>query len=652
MSKVAGYQKSFMLKTRNTGTVTKKIKLGHVVHLVRRLCVLAAAIFYVRVLIGSSVQSFASLQGVTSPLTVFRNYSASLITEYVGDGLIRDSKLVASLLGPDGATAPLRNDTMYLESKTTTSFTGCTSVAKFNDKIYDNTMLRNDFLKMVEDVLYRLPFLSDHELILPVVDCSFTPLVINDLTCRRVFYLTRLKSNPAQVYHQLAVALGYPYDAPPAYTLAEHLGETEDAKLELRSIPRDPARDPILIIQTARQRGYYMKSPIAQTNIKSMYWPLDTNPASVMSKWIWHGKTWMRDSWAWVHYIHTMFALNTTFNLLVLFLVMYRNFHLGKIWIGDAFASVSNTLMHRGTLVLISWIINGLWMTTEIVLQYSYALAGLPPVYIYHEFMQADVITIFLCLADSVGYFLKERIDPAFAIIVIELGFLYRVEIGQTMLPPAFEQFSIDRAVSIHESGLVPVTPFFASISPLRLWTASHLPESNLMLIMSSFSAVFTVCFFFAILYVIVRKIYKRCYPENAYSQPSFKLPTKTDRSANDEALSIKRTLTLFEIATGAELQNRFGVIADYDNFVYFKGLKFASADGIYCNGFVIANGKFLLATEDIFTIAVMKLTRIRWRTVYTYEVDGSKLMQTAQVVYPSTLTWTDLLALNVSILA
>ncbi|KAF1319678.1 hypothetical protein FI667_g12948, partial [Globisporangium splendens] len=672
MSKVDVRRKSFMPKTRNTGIPTKNIKPGHVVHLVRRLCVLAAAIFYAYASIASSLRSFSSLQDAASSLTIFRDYSARLITEYVGDGLVRDGKLVASLLGPEGTTAPLRNDTMYLESKATTSFTGCASVAKFNAKIYDNTLLRNDFLNLVEDVTYQLPFLSDHELVLPVVGCSFTPLPISDLTCRRVFYLTRLKSNPERVFvitvsmgivnyaiqeqfaegaaklvsftvvddmsmttdvqHHFAVALGYPYDTPPAYTLCEYLGETGDAKLALQSIPQDPARDPIQIIHTARQRGYYMKSPIAQTDIKSMYWLLDTDPASVMSKWIWHGKTWMRDSWAWVHYIHTMFALSTMFNLLVLFLIMYRNFRLGKIWIDDAFASVSNTLMYRGTLVLVSWVCNGLWMTTEIVLQYSYALAGLPPVYIYHEFMQADVITIYLCLADFIGYLLKERIDPAFAVIVIELGFLYRVEIVETTLPPPIVDFTIDRVIHIHESGLVTVTPFFESISPLRLWTASKLPANSLMLIMSSFSAVFSVCFFFAIAYVIARKIYKRCYPGNACSLSSSKLQTGTDRSANDEAPSIKRTLTLFEIATGAELQNRFGVIADYNNFVYFKGLKFASADGIYCNGFVIANGKFLLATEDIFTTIVMKITRMRWCTVYAYEVDGRKLKQTVQV--------------------
>jgi hypothetical protein len=124
-----------------------------------------------------------------------------------------------------------------------------------------------------------------------------------------------------------------------------------------------------------------------------------------------------------------------------------------------------------------------------------------------------------------------------------------------------------------------------------------------------------------------------------------------TYQSGTEETLSQKRTLTLFEIATGAELQNRFGVISDYDNFVYFKGLKFASADGIYCNGFVIANGKFLIATEDIAVIIVMKLLNVRLRNVYTYEVDGSKLKQTAQLVYPKTISWTDLRRLNLSIL-
>ncbi|GAB9477305.1 hypothetical protein Gpo141_00014369, partial [Globisporangium polare] len=68
------------------------------------------------------------------------------------------------------------------------------------------------------------------------------------------------------------------------------------------------------------------------------------------------------------------------------------------------------------------------------------------------------------------------------------------------------------------------------------------------------------------------------------------------------------------------------------------KGMKYASADGIYCNGFVIANDKFL-----------MKLIRYRFQNV---DVDGSTANQRARLVYPHTLSWSDLLRLNISVLS
>lgn len=165
---------------------------------------------------------------------------------------------------------------------------------------------------------------------------------------------------------------------------------------------------------------------------------------------------------------------------------------------------------------------------------------------------------------------------------------------------------------------------------------------------LSSAGAVLAVLLLVAVVYVVVRKMYLHWHPQ-VLKPMSTKSGSFTRALAE---LTPKSTLTLFEIATGAELQHKFGVMSDYDNFVFVKGLKFASADGIYCNGFAIANGQFLVANEDILVIFLMMLTRMRLQNVYAYKVDGSKLKQTAQLVYPDTLTWTDLFNLNASILS
>lgn len=60
------------------------------------------------------------------------------------------------------------------------------------------------------------------------------------------------------------------------------------------------------------------------------------------------------------------------------------------------------------------------------------------------------------------------------------------------------------------------------------------------------------------------------------------------------QSVSAAKT-TRFETATGVELAHQFGLRYNYDNLRTIKGLKFVSADGIYSNGFAIANGAFLV---------------------------------------------------------
>ncbi|KAF1318979.1 hypothetical protein FI667_g13503, partial [Globisporangium splendens] len=105
-------------------------------------------------------------------------------------------------------------------------------------------------------------------------------------------------------------------------------------------------------------------------------------------------------------------------------------------------------------------------------------------------------------------------------------------------------------------------------------------------------------------------------------------------------------------MATGAALQNRYGVVSDYVNCWYIKGMKYASADGIYCNGFVIANDKFLVATVDLLSIILMKIIRYRFQNVYIYDVDGNTVNQRARLAYPQTISWSDLMHININVLS
>ncbi|POM59517.1 hypothetical protein PHPALM_31742 [Phytophthora palmivora] len=153
------------------------------------------------------------------------------------------------------------------------------------------------------------------------------------------------------------------------------------------------------------------------------------------------------------------------------------------------------------------------------------------------------------------------------------------------------------------------------------------------------------------VIYIAARKVYR-------YTTLSNKAGTTQRRSlykAVQQGLTPRQgdELTTFESATGAALSKRFGVISGYDNYIFRDNRRYASIDAVYGNGYLIANEKFLIATEDMLALLVMKLTRVRFTNLYVYEmVENGGVKQTAQLVYPSTIPWSDLAHLGVAKLA
>ncbi|EGZ23124.1 hypothetical protein PHYSODRAFT_324374 [Phytophthora sojae] len=91
--------------------------------------------------------------------------------------------------------------------------------------------------------------------------------------------------------------------------------------------------------------------------------------------------------------------------------------------------------------------------------------------------------------------------------------------------------------------------------------------------------------------------------------------------------------LTSFEVATGAALTNRFGVISSYDNYAVHDNQLIATIDAVYCNGFLV-------------------LTRVRFTNIFVHEMDKNTVKETSMLVYPTTIAWSDLLHLDVTALS
>ncbi|KAL4106366.1 hypothetical protein PRIC1_004417 [Phytophthora ramorum] len=651
--------------------------------IIRRLVVIAAAIQYIIVSMTATSSMIQTLKGAHNPPESFRVFTASLISGYLGKGLIRESPLVKNVLGND--TTP-RDYAVFLESKTNTSFHNCSGLPKFNPAIYSYSYLSQAYLEMVDDVKYNVTVLDNSELVAVVVDCSFTNLKSGDAAMVRFFNLVRSRSDPSDLYmvtmslnvqdyelrdyrkkgpgvlgmislarnmsaHSMGefylMALTYPYKRSMDFEVYEFVRITTDSYLELRSVPRDPLTQPVKRLVTARKRGFFDGQE--QSNIRYMYTMLDSNATSAQNRWEWLGEAVLQDSRAWVHGLHLYFGVQTIFSLAVLCLVAFQNARTGKLWVGDPFAAVSTaSLVTRGILVIISWYVNSFWMLFEYCLANGGKISKTQIVRVHTELVHADVLVVYLSLVGLLSAIFRERIDPSVAIFLFEIIYNYglSIETWSSVIRKEVVKYS-DKVFYL---GVPKVAASAAKMSPLRLWTSFQIPLSkdSTFLLASFFPGAILLSIIAG--FAIVHKIYRHFYPEKNRQRSS---AMSTERSSINEktALALKGNLTNFEISTGAELRTRFGLISDYNNYVYFKGMKFASADGVYCSGYVIVNGKFLVDTTHLLSIAMIKATGSRLTNVYVYEVEGNTVKETSRLVYPETFTWSDLWHLNVTVL-
>ncbi|KAE8992864.1 hypothetical protein PF010_g18119 [Phytophthora fragariae] len=688
IARVAPHRPATSSKQRKKGPghTRKRITGAQLFNLVRRIAGVAAAITYAVVGLDAAYKTLDVLQGTNVVTQSFGTMKAELIVGYCGGGLIRDSPIVQKVLAGD--TTPT-NKTLYLQSATSTSFEKCADVEMFDANIYGEANLYYGFLALIASSSYNLTWLQDMEFIMAVVDCTSPPLVTGDPSLMRVYNLVRRKSDPEDV-HIVAAALSVQdyripeqsrrgsavlatlfnvndmlatsveqyfvlgLDSP--YTSAHFLyvftleGVSADGYWEMVSIPHNASVDPIIHARTARRRGFYLHAESEQANMRNLYWTVEKDsPARALSEWEWYGEPIIFDSWAWVHGIHLLFAWQTIFSLGVLSIVVFRNLSVGKIWVGDAFASVSNgTLMTRGLLVMASWYVNEYWTLVEFCISNANDISGTQSVPIHKELAHADLLVMFLSIIGLIGRFTKERIDPAFALFLFEIIHTSRQSIIRGVASAL--KVVVDYANSEYRAGIATVTDEQKKLSAMQFWTTHMLNGVDFgFLAASLFPKLLLIVL--VLVYVGMRKAYHQFYPEQ--NPTGITGRSTADRSSNEKAATAQKgNLTNFELSTGAELEARYGLISDYKNYVFFKGLKFASADGVYCSGYVVANGRFLVGSKDLLSIIMIKVFRSRFTNIYVYAVDGNTVQRTAQLVCPETLSWQDLIFLNINILA
>ncbi|KAE8971428.1 hypothetical protein PF005_g26401 [Phytophthora fragariae] len=562
---------------------------------------------------------------------------------------------------------------------------GCLDVLNFDIEIYSNEFLRFAFSRLQMHAAYNLSYVSELELVAPVVDCTFTLLTAGDRTAARVYYLTRRKSNQTDVFllstslsvqdyevekqyqkgpgtivsiaaindmratvvnHHIAVAYNYPYVAEPVFAYSELMDVDSDNYWVLRTLPNTFNQDPAKFVRMARRFGRYVSDSTAQSNIETAHLELPSTPAAELGTWMWHSRAVLHDSWAWTQAIHGVFALNVIFNLSVLAFVMYRRMIIGHFWVGDAFSTISSMLLYRGLLVMVCNHMNGYWTVTKMCISVGDSVTGLHAIYYRPELVHADLLAIFLNVASILSYLARERVDPILVFATFELGWGYRVELVK--LFPELAKNIVDFAVADATNGLLSVSPELSRLSPMQLMTAYAVEENRRSVVASTVVSIFSPIVLIAA-YIMVRKAVR--YVKTPLRGDNVRSFSCRRSSAYTKGLQ-QIDLTSFETATGAALSRRFGVISGYDNYIVSENQLTATIDAVYGNGFLVVKKKFLISAQDLLPLVVMKLTRVRFTNIFVYEImDKSSVGETARLVYPSTISWSDLRHLDVTTL-
>ncbi|TMW66456.1 hypothetical protein Poli38472_004221 [Pythium oligandrum] len=444
--------------------------------------------------------------------------------------------------------------------------------------------------------------------------------------------------------HYLVLSMSYPFEGL-YYSVYTLQGYSNKGYVILENVPEDPTTVYKRVLYTSNRSGYYFQSEESQANFRSTYLTFYDDPVLALTRWRWSGYTVMRNSWGWARCVHFIFAVDTILSLFILFIVAYRNFQRRKIWIGDAFVSVLTSLQIRAVLVIAVWGMENFWQVSVITLHFGSSQGNMGKALSLPQIMHGDLMVLYVALTGFLGTVLHERIEPGLTIILYEIG--YRARAMMTTWFPSINDPIIAYAVKDYMTGIDNVSFSLDGYSPFGFW-ATHELIRDAPAIFAAILPMF-MTFVAIMVYAVIRKTYRRY---NTASDIAYSSKLTNGSSNMSEGKAIKSAFTMFEIATGAELQNRVGLVSDYDNCVFIKGMRYASPDGIFCNGFVVANSRWLIRMSDLWSVFLIIMTGTRLRDVYVYEVKDHKASQAAILVYPSTMSLEELTKLNTTVLA
>lgn len=616
-----------------------------------------------------AVQMFQSSYGADRQAREYTLDDSRAMRSLLGNDTIRQSPLVNIAL--QGNIHPL-NETLYLQQNGISSFQPCEHLNVRQQEIYSDGWQRFLYSESVVGTAYNFTFLNDIELIAPVVDCNSASIRLNDTTRSKFYFLTRSGTNredlqlvtlamavqeswipsetqvgsaavasltlindlqATEVKHHFFTSLGYPFYKFDFIACVRMATDTDNFLFQLQTIPRNPDKELAKLVSSSYRSGFYRTSRTGRYNIRQQIWLLENNPIETITTWKWKSKNTSRNMWAWVHIFELTYGVYIVGNMTQMFSIIHQAYLDGALWCADGTIPMAKPFLLRGTFVLLFWWLTSFWDLVEYCIREAHEITGIDQVFSFTESMRLDFLNIMLSYASYLCYFMKDRMDGGVVFFTLFVSFTFRSNIIH-LFPSIVESI---RQLSILE---LQKELKGSSISPMQLRTPYAIDKNPVELMLYICIPIFIV-FPVVIVVIILRKIDRRLNPKKVIISGVSSTSTMENMPAN------KSTYTNFELATGAELHFTYGIMSDFDNYIFIKGIRFASADGVYGAGFVIVDKKFLIQANDVYIILAMKLFRTRYANVHAFVLTGTTVQPRARLVYPNMLALRDLLRLG-----
>lgn len=300
--------------------------------LCRQLLGFSVAIWYVQISLSACIGIRNVLVGTQHRSMDTVLYESKLMLSYMGATSVRHSPLVTQVLQNDSTP---RDFAIYLLSKSKTSTVEC-GVATDIKAMYSNDFQRQFFSEIKQDTEYNLTFLQNYELVVPVIDCSFSGLVYDDRSSLRLFYIVRSLNDPedlrllttmmqtadyelvdrsivsgatllatvaflqnltaAEVQHHFILAIDYPF-VELSFQVYDFVGTTSDSYWVLASVPTSESPISRQVRSSCRQ-GAFMNNERDRSNTENTIWELSQDPLQVIAEFQYIGRPTLRNAWA------------------------------------------------------------------------------------------------------------------------------------------------------------------------------------------------------------------------------------------------------------------------------------------------------------------------------------------------------------------